>query len=125
MIPKDLVLHGALAPISGRSLRRPAPVIASHTSQTSVVTAHHARHGVKGPSPPFERPRHGVKGPSPPVDGGKGPFTPLPGRPAHRNRPEICARARSEYQILMGFSEASGLGVVPGAGDLSPVAAGG
>ena len=31
-------------------------MIASRTSQTSVVTVHHARHGVKRPSPPLNHP---------------------------------------------------------------------
>ena len=44
-------------------------------------TTHHARYGVAGPLPLSI--------------GGKGPFTPLPGGPAHRHHPEICAIARS------------------------------
>ena len=52
MISKDMDrMEPCRIYISGRSLRRPAPVIASHTSQTSVVTADIPA-GVKGPLRP-------------------------------------------------------------------------
>src|SRR5215470_5943819 len=62
-------------------------------SQEPAVTAHHARHGVKGSFAPSDASARGVKGPLPPSIGVKGPFTSLNGGPAHRKRPEACARA--------------------------------
>ena len=53
--------------------------------------------------------------PPPPSIGGKGPFTPLPGGPARRNHPRICARAAKRG---LGIGVAHD-GPVPTAGSLS------